>query len=90
MSDQVADQIKEEIRQYVLNEFLPGEKASNLSDETPLRTSGIVDSVGLLRMIDFIEDRYKIQVDAYEAGVENFDRIEDIASFIQRKRRAGA
>ena len=90
MSDQVADQIKEEIRQYVLHEFLPGEKASNLSDETPLRSSGIVDSVGLLRMIDFIEDRYKIQVDAYEAGVENFDRIEDIASFIQKKRGAGA
>jgi acyl carrier protein len=86
MSDQGADQIKEEIRQYVLNEFLPGEKASNLGDDTPLRTSGIVDSVGLLRLIDFVEERYKIQVDAHEAGVENFDRIEDMAAFIQKKR----
>jgi acyl carrier protein len=90
MSDQVADQIKEEIRRYVLSEFLPGEKASNLGDDTPLRTSGIVDSVGLLRLIDFVEERYRIQVDAHEAGVENFDRIEDIASFIKKKRQAGA
>ncbi len=88
MAEQTADQIKEEIRQYILTEFLPGERASNLLDDTPLRTSGIIDSVGLLRLIDFIEDRYNIQVEAHEAGVENFDRIEDIASFIQKKRRA--
>lgn len=86
----MVDQIKEEIRQYVLTEFLPGEKASNLHDDTPLRTSGIIDSTGLLRLIDFIESRYKIQVEAYEAGVENFDRIQDIASFIQKKQTAGA
>jgi acyl carrier protein len=86
----MVDQIKEEIRQYVLNEFLPGEKASNLHDDTPLRTSGIIDSTGLLRLIDFVENRYKIQVEAYEAGVENFDRIQDIASFIQKKQTAGA
>lgn len=84
------DQIKEEIRQYILTEFLPGEKPANLRDDTALRTSGIIDSVGLLRMIDYIEERYKIQVEAHEAGVENFDRIEDIAAFIQRKTAAGA
>ena len=90
MSDPSTDQIKEEMRHYVLNEFLPGEKTSNLHDDTPLRSSGIIDSVGLLRMIDFIESRYTIQVDAHEAGVENFDRIEDMATFIQNKRQAGA
>jgi acyl carrier protein len=84
------DQIKEEIRQYVLTEFLPGEKASNLHDDTPLRTSGIIDSTGLLRLIDFIEGRFNIQVEAYEAGVDNFDRIQDIASFIQKKQNPGA
>lgn len=80
----MVDQITEEIRQYILTEFLPGEKASNLHDDTPLRTSGIIDSTGLLRLIDFIESRYSIQVEAYEAGVENFDQIKDIASFIRK------
>ena len=78
--------IKEEIRKYILSKFLPGEKAANLRDDTPLRTSGIVDSIGMLEMVSFIEERYGIEVDAYEAGVENFDRIEDIAGFIERKR----
>jgi len=86
----MVDQIKEEIRQYILTEFLPGEKASNLHDDTPLRTSGIIDSTGLLRLIDFIEGRFNIQVEAYEAGVENFDRIQDLASFIAKKQNPGA
>jgi acyl carrier protein len=44
----------------------------------------------LLRLIDFIEGRFNIQVEAYEAGVDNFDRIQDIASFIQKKQNPGA
>lgn len=77
--------MKEELRQYILKNFLPGEKPSNLHDDTPLRTSGIVDSMGMLQMVSFVEERFGIEVEAYEASVENFDRIEDIAAFIKSK-----
>jgi acyl carrier protein len=77
--------MKEEIRQYILSEFLPGEKPSNLRDDTPLRTSGILDSVATLRLVSFVEERYGIEVEAHEAGVENFDRIDAIAAFVQSK-----
>jgi acyl carrier protein len=77
--------VKEEIRQFILTEFLPGEKPSNLLDDTPLRTSGILDSVATLRLVSFLEEHYGIQVEAHEAGVENFDRIDSIAAFVQSK-----
>jgi acyl carrier protein len=77
--------VKEEIRQYILSEFLVGEKASNLLDDTSLRTSGILDSVATLRLVSFIEERFGIEVEAHEAGVENFDRIDSIAAFILSK-----
>jgi len=80
------DNIKEDIRQYILAEFLPGEKASNLGDDTPLRTSGILDSIATLRLVSFVEDRYRIEVVAHEASVENFDSIDNIAAFIASKR----
>ena len=80
------DNVKEELRQYILSEFLPGEKPSNLRDDTPLRTSGILDSVATLRLVSFVEEHYGIEVEAYEAGVENFDRIDSIAAFIASKR----
>jgi len=40
----------------------------------------------MLQMVSFIEEMFGIEVEAYEAGVENFDRVEDIAAFIERKR----
>ena len=76
---------KEEIRQYILSEFLTGENPSNLQDDTPLRTSGILDSVATLRLVTFVEERFGIELEAHEAGVENFDSINSIAAFIESK-----
>ena len=77
--------VREELRQYILSEFLPGENPSNLQDDTPLRSSGILDSVGTLRVVSFVEEHYGIEVQAQEASPANFDRIETIAAFIKRK-----
>jgi len=79
------NQVKEEIRAYILSEFLPGEQPSNLRDETPLRTSGVLDSIAVLRLVSFLEQRYGIEVQAHEAGVENFDSLESIANFVRSK-----
>ena len=84
------DNVKEDLRQYILSEFLPGEKPSNLRDETPLRTSGVLDSVATLRLVSYIEERYGIEVEAHEAGVENFDSIQSIVSFINSKKSAAS
>ena len=82
------ENIREELRQFILEEFLPGEKASNLKDDTPLLTSGILDSVATLRLVSFIEEHCGIEVEAHEVGNDNFDSIESIASFIESKQSA--
>ncbi len=79
------DDLAEELRRYLLAEFLPGESAANLRDDTPLRTGGILDSVSTLKLVSFVEQRFGIEVEAHEAGVEHFDRIADIAALIRRK-----
>ena len=84
------ENVKEEIRQYILSEFLPGEKASNLLDGTRLRTSGVLDSLATLKLVSFVEDRFGIEMEAHETGVDNFDSIEDIAAFVDRKRAAAS
>jgi len=83
------DEIKQDIRQF-LSEILPDGRASTLGDDTPLRTSGLLDSMALLRLVGFVEEKFGIEVSAYEAGIENFDRIDDIAAFVLRKRSAKA
>ena len=78
------DEIKQQIRQF-LSEILPNGKMSSVGDDTPLRSSGILDSMGLLRLVSLVEEKFGIEVSAYDAGIENFDRIDDIAAFVQRK-----
>jgi acyl carrier protein len=79
------DEVKETIREYILREFLPGESAANLADDTPLRTSGILDSMATLNLVTFLEERFAIVLEAHETGIDQFDRIEDIAALVAQK-----
>ena len=80
------DSIKETIRHFILTTYLPGESPANLRDDTPLRKGGILDSLATLGLVNFVEKEFGIELDAYETAVDNFDRIEDIAALIERKR----
>ncbi len=84
------DDVKQVIRSYIVSEYLPGESPDNLKDDTPLRTSGILDSVATLGLVSYIEQQFGIQVEAHETGIETFDRLEDIAALVKRKRVSGA
>ncbi|OWY71588.1 hypothetical protein B7486_07840 [cyanobacterium TDX16] len=80
------NEIKEYLRDYVLQEFLPGESRENLTDDLTLRTSGILNSIKLLQLIGHIEEKYSIMFDAHEAGnVANFDTLESMAELIAQK-----
>lgn len=78
------ENIKEAIRQFVLETYLPGESRENLHDDTPLLSSGILDSLAALGLAGFIEDRFGVKLSVYDTSVERFDRIADIASTVER------
>ena len=76
--------LKDQLRDYILQTFLPGEDASNLLDDTPLRGSGILDSVSTLKLVSYVEDPYSVTVEPHEAS-SDFYRIEVIAALVNRK-----
>ena len=78
--------MNDEIRNYILTEFLPGESAANVRDDTPLRTSGVLDSIATVKLVSFVEDTYNIELAAHETGIQDFDRIEDIAALVASKK----
>jgi acyl carrier protein len=83
------EDVKGAIRRFVLSEFLQGEAESNVPDELRLRTDGIVDSIGTLRLVRFVEERFGVEIQPHETGVEHFDSIADIAALVARKTRKG-
>jgi len=82
------DEIRRVVADYILANFLPGEDPAELTESTPLITGGVLDSIGTLKLVVFLEDRFGVTVDAHEAGVENLDSVGQIADLIERKRSA--
>jgi acyl carrier protein len=82
MSNDVTSQVK----QYILEAFLPGENPDELQDRTPLISGGILDSIATLKLVMFLEERFGISVEAHEADREHLDTLADITALVQRKR----
>jgi acyl carrier protein len=82
------DEVKSALRDFVVSTYLQGESPDNLRDDTPLVTSGILDSLAVLAFVSFIEERFAIELDVYDTSIERFDRITDIAATVSVKQEA--
>lgn len=78
-------EIVQTVKKYILDEFLPGEDPSALTETTPLITGGILDSLATVNLVLFLEERFKIQIEAHETTVDYFNTISDIENLIQSK-----
>lgn len=73
----------ETVREYVVENFLFGD-ASQLQEDTSFLESGIIDSTGILELINFIEEKYNIRVDEEDLVPENFDSLKNIVQYLER------
>ena len=80
------DEIRTVIKEYILNEFLPGEDPNQLTDTTPLITGGVLDSIATLRLLLFLEERFGVGLQAHETGPEYLDTIAAVAALVESKR----
>ena len=81
--------VMEKIREFVLGEFLPGENPATLTPTTPLISGGIIDSIDAVKLIVFLESEFGIEVEAFDADLDNLDTIEALDRFVSAKRQAG-
>jgi acyl carrier protein len=76
--------VSAEIRRFIADRFLFGDD-KKLGDDDSLLEAGIVDSTGVLELINHLEERYGIKVSDDELVPENLDTIAGIAAFLARK-----
>ncbi len=75
-----------QIRTMILESFLQGGAPDALKDDVSLERAHIVDSVRTLELIMFIEETFGFSVDNDDAVPENFDTVNAIVAYIERKR----
>ncbi len=77
--------IEQEIRQFIIDNFLFGDLATELSNDDSLLYRGIIDSTGALELITFLQDMYEIQILDDELLPQNLDSVNGLVQFINRK-----
>lgn len=77
--------IRDQVRSFILTNYLFSEDQSRLLDGESLMQSGTLDSTGILELIMFIEETFGVKVADDEMIPANFDSVQSIVSYIERK-----
>ena len=78
-------EIMANIKQFILAEFLPGENPDELTPTTPLVTGGILDSLATLRLVEFLNETYRIEIQPHELTDEYLDDLNKITALVESK-----
>jgi acyl carrier protein len=78
----------QKLRRYVLETYLFTTDDKALANNDSFLDKGIIDSTGILELVMFLEQEFKVQVADEELVPENLDSIERLARFIERKQAA--
>jgi len=76
----------EMIRNFVIENFLFGQGGEELSNDDEFLKMGIMDSMGVLELVGFIEEEFGISMEDEELVPENLDSVNRIMAFVTRKR----
>lgn len=79
------DQIQAIVKDYLLSEFLPGEDPAELTNDMPLISSKIIDSIAAIKLVSFLEAQFGIEIQAHEVDIDRLDTIARIAQLVQSK-----
>lgn len=77
--------MKDQIRTYIMDNILLGSADQSIADDDSFLEKGIIDSTGILELVAFVEDEFDIEVGDEELIPDNFDSIEKLAIYTQRK-----
>jgi D-alanine--poly(phosphoribitol) ligase subunit 2 len=74
------------IKQFVIAEFLPDVRVDSLDAEYDLMAGGVIDSLGVLKVIAWLEHRFDISADDIDLDPDSFRSVRTIDEFIERAR----
>jgi acyl carrier protein len=77
--------IEQEIRQFVTDNFLFGQASIRLSNYDSFLDQGIIDSTGVLELVAFLEEKYQIKIEDNELTPQYLDSIHKLVKFLETK-----
>ncbi len=83
MEEYNLDEMKELVLKYVIREYIDDDDAV-ITYETPLISSGYVDSFSMVSLLVFLENKFKIKIPPSKATPEAFDSVNNIVTLVNQ------
>lgn len=77
--------ISAQIKEFIITEVNPDLQLTTLDDDQPLIESGIVDSLGVLKIMAFLDETFGVDLASAEITLENFKDVKTICGLVQRQ-----
>jgi len=86
MSNQTANQdIEASIRDFIATRLLYSKEGFTYPDDASLLREGVVDSLGVVELVEFLQGHFGLKVEQQEVRPDNFDSVAKMAAFVRRK-----
>ena len=74
------------VRDFIVDELHWNGPKDQLTDDYPLLANGVIDSLGLFRIVGFLESEYGVEIDDGELVPDNFATLAAISALAERAR----
>lgn len=71
------------LRQYLIDTFMYGE--GTIKDDQQLFETGVIDSLGFMKLLSFVEESFGVSLDMSEVTIDNFASIDTMVETIESK-----
>ena len=78
------DETTLKIKQFIVDEFMPDVSVDELDSDFDLLTGGVVDSLGLLQLVAWLETEFDVTVDESQLGPESFRTVDAIKTYVDQ------
>jgi acyl carrier protein len=77
--------LNDELRRFVTDNFMFGKVGNGFADDDSFLERGIIDSTGVMELVDFLEERYGIKLHDQDLIPDNLDSINGLTRFVESR-----
>ena len=78
-------ELKEQIKSYIAENFLFSSNGFDMDEDESFLEAGVVDSLGVVELVSFVEETYNFEVPDDDIVPDNFDSVDNLAAYISRR-----
>ena len=78
------------LKEFIMTEVNPDLNLSQLDDDEPLIESGIIDSLGVLKILAFMDEAFGVDLSSDQIKLENFKNVSSICALVDRQKNGQA